>query len=88
MEAAAPPGLAAAGHRSISPSYSWQWSGPPTVVTNLGFAVALFAVAGRLILILHVANAGIGRGRVLSCNSNLRVPCIGFESILLGCTIL
>jgi hypothetical protein len=22
------------------------------------------------------------RGRVLSCNSNLRVPCIGFESIL------
>jgi epoxyqueuosine reductase QueG len=62
-----------------------QWSGPPTVaVTNLSFAVAMSHS-----YLATVANAGIGwRGRVLSCNSNLRVPCIGFESILLGCTIL
>jgi hypothetical protein len=57
-------------------------------VTNLELAVAVavaVAVAGRISYLATVANAGIGwRGRVLSCNSNLRVPCIGFESILLG----
>jgi hypothetical protein len=58
-----------------------QWSGPPTVaVTNLSFAVA---VAGRIILILQLLpTLGLG-GVAGSCLViNLRVPCIGFESIL------
>jgi hypothetical protein len=67
--------------RTFSPSYSYS-SGPvPTVaVTNLRLLLLLLLC---LILILQLLpTLGLGGGRVLSCNSNLRVPCIGFESIL------
>jgi hypothetical protein len=89
---AAPPGLAAVALIELlclAELLLQQWSGPPTVaVTNLDFAVAV-AVGWAYSYLATVANAGIGwRGRVLSCNSNLRVPCIGFESILLGCDSL
>jgi hypothetical protein len=56
-------------------------------VTNLGFAVAVAVAAvavARIILILQLLPT-LG---LVAWLGNLRVPCIGFESILLGCTIL
>jgi hypothetical protein len=53
---------------------------PTVAVTNLSLLLLLLLC---LILILQLLpTLGLGGGRVLSCNSNLRVPCIGFESIL------
>jgi hypothetical protein len=62
-----------------------QWSGPTVAVTNLELFCCCCCCWAYHSYLATVANAGIGwRGRVLSCNSNLRVPCIGFESILSG----
>jgi hypothetical protein len=75
--------------RTFSPTILQQWSGPSHCSSDqpeLAVAVAVAAVAATYSYLATAANAGIGwRGRVLSCNSNLRVPCIGFESISFGC---